>query len=77
MSEYVYKSNGDMVPEWRRVYVVWCDGDEVGALFDRQAAENLAASLEAAGNCDACAREYLQPLEHAHWLEDSLHLVRA
>lgn len=77
MSEYVYKNNGDMTPEWRRVYVIWCDGDEVGALFDKQAAEVLAESLEDAGNCDVYTREYLQPLEHAHWLEGSLHLMRA
>lgn len=77
MSEYVYKQSGDLSPEWRRVYVIWCDGDEVAALFDKQAAEMLAESLEAAGNCDVCTLEYLQPLDFAYWLDDSLHLMRA
>ncbi len=75
MSEYVYK-DGDWVPWWRRVYVVMCDGDEVGALFDGRAAAVLAESLESAGNCDVWVNEYLQPMEHARWLEDSLQLTR-
>ena len=39
MSEYVYKHEGDATPEWRRVYVVMIDGNEIGAFFSHEAVE--------------------------------------
>ena len=72
MSEYT-TINGK---EYRRVYIVWSDGDEVGALLDEEAAEMLRDSIERAGVCDAWINCYIQPIERAEWLDKCMGLIR-
>ena len=78
MSEYVYKHEGDATPEWRRVYVVMIDGNEIGAFFSHEAVEAFYSGFEMLGGNtdDIYTNMYLQPLKSAKWLDESLDLKR-
>lgn len=73
MSEYVIDTNGNA---YRRVYVIFHDGEEIGALLSHDAMMALIDGAVQRGAEDLFYwNDYLQPVEHEEWLEDSMQAV--
>ena len=74
-----YEKNEEGRACYRRVYIVYHDGHEVGLFFTYEAVSAFIEGFVFVGGLDydlsVCV--YLQPLEHARFLEECLHAKTA
>ena len=73
MSEYVIDGKGNA---YRRVYILFHDGEEIGALLSIDAVTALIDGAVQQGAEDSFYyNDYLQPVKFEEWIEDSMRAV--